>query len=89
MRWITPSTPPGTIATAHATTWQSLVYWNREAYPSLDPEHETYDPNHLSIGWTLRLQPGVVVDYDAINNNEIPDVPLQAGDNITVPQRPF
>ncbi len=31
----------------------------------------------------------VVVDYDAINNNEIPDVPLQAGDNITVPQRPF
>lgn len=31
----------------------------------------------------------VVVDYDAINNNEIPDVPLQAGDKITVPQRPF
>jgi protein involved in polysaccharide export with SLBB domain len=31
----------------------------------------------------------VVVDYDAINNNEIPDVPLQAGDKITVPQRTF
>jgi polysaccharide export outer membrane protein len=31
----------------------------------------------------------VVVDYDAINDNEIPDVPLQAGDKITVPQRPF
>ena len=31
----------------------------------------------------------VVVDYDAINNNEIPDVPLQAGDKITVPQRAF
>jgi len=31
----------------------------------------------------------VVVDYDAITNNEIPDVPLQAGDKITVPQRAF
>jgi polysaccharide biosynthesis/export protein VpsN len=31
----------------------------------------------------------VVVDYDAINDNEIPDVPLQAGDKITVPQRAF
>jgi polysaccharide export outer membrane protein len=31
----------------------------------------------------------VVVDYDAITNNEIPDVPLQAGDRLWVPQRPF
>ena len=30
-----------------------------------------------------------VVDYDAIENDEIPDVPLQAGDRIWVPQRPF
>jgi len=30
-----------------------------------------------------------IVDYDAINNNEIADVPLQAGDKITVPQRAF
>ena len=31
----------------------------------------------------------VIVDYDAITNNQIPDVPLQAGDTIFVPQRPF
>ncbi|MEM9695570.1 MAG: polysaccharide biosynthesis/export family protein [Myxococcota bacterium] len=31
----------------------------------------------------------VVVDYDAINQNEIPDVPLQPGDKVTVPQRAF
>lgn len=31
----------------------------------------------------------VIVDYEAITNDEIPDVPLQAGDKITVPQRPF
>jgi len=31
----------------------------------------------------------VVVDYEAITNNKIPDVPLQAGDTIHVPQRVF
>lgn len=31
----------------------------------------------------------VVVDYDAIINNQIPDVPLQSGDTIFVPQRAF
>jgi protein involved in polysaccharide export with SLBB domain len=31
----------------------------------------------------------VIVDYDAIIHNRIPDVPLQAGDTIFVPQRPF
>ncbi len=31
----------------------------------------------------------VVVDYEAITNNDIPDVPLQAGDTIHVPQRVF
>ncbi len=31
----------------------------------------------------------VVVDYDGITNNDIPDVPLQAGDTIHVPQRAF
>ncbi|MSP24005.1 MAG: polysaccharide export protein [Myxococcales bacterium] len=31
----------------------------------------------------------VVIDYDAITNNEIPDVPLQAGDTIHVPPRIF
>ena len=31
----------------------------------------------------------VVVDYGAITNNEIPDVPLQAGDTIHVPERVF
>jgi peptidoglycan/xylan/chitin deacetylase (PgdA/CDA1 family) len=55
----------GSIAAAHATTWQSLVYWNREAHASLDPENPSYDPNHLAIGWILRLIPGVVVPYDA------------------------
>jgi len=38
------------------------------------------------VGNTTRA---VIVDYDAITTNQIPDVPLQAGDTIFVPQRPF
>jgi peptidoglycan/xylan/chitin deacetylase (PgdA/CDA1 family) len=55
----------GSIAARHATTWQSLVYWNRGAYPTLDPDSASYDPNHLEIGWSLRLIPGVIVPFDA------------------------
>jgi peptidoglycan/xylan/chitin deacetylase (PgdA/CDA1 family) len=55
----------GSIARAHDTTWQSLVYWNRDAHPTLDPQHPSYDPNHLEVGWSLQLIPGVVVPFDA------------------------
>jgi peptidoglycan/xylan/chitin deacetylase (PgdA/CDA1 family) len=55
----------GTIAARYDTTWQSLVYWNRDAHPSLDPANQAYDPNRLEIGWILRIQPGVVVPFDA------------------------
>lgn len=53
------------IAARHATTWQSLLFWNLDMYPSLDPDDPTYDPNLLRVGWVLRLQPGVVVPFDA------------------------
>jgi peptidoglycan/xylan/chitin deacetylase (PgdA/CDA1 family)/LysM repeat protein len=53
------------IAQRYATTWQSLVYWNRTSYPSLDPANPAYNPNRLEVGWVLRLIPGVVVPYDA------------------------
>lgn len=50
----------------------------------------------LAIRWEVKLvrktKTGTVdaiVDYDAINKNEIKDVPLQPGDNITVPRSPF
>lgn len=50
------------IAKAFATTARSIAWWNRGAYPSLDPESEAYDPDHLEIGWLLQLIPGAVVD---------------------------
>jgi peptidoglycan/xylan/chitin deacetylase (PgdA/CDA1 family) len=50
------------IARTFATTARSIAWWNRGAYPSLDPESEAYDPNRVEVGWALVLIPGVVVD---------------------------
>ena len=50
------------IARSFATSPRSLAWWNRAAYPTLDPESEAYAPNHIEPGWTLVLMPGVIVD---------------------------
>ncbi|HET7181610.1 MAG TPA: polysaccharide deacetylase family protein [Candidatus Limnocylindrales bacterium] len=50
------------IARTFDTTARSIAWWNRGAYPTLDPESDSYDPDRLELGWTLVLLPGVVVD---------------------------
>jgi LysM domain len=50
------------IATGFGTKAQSLAYWNRAAYPSLDPESGRYNPNTIQVGWALRLIPNSEVD---------------------------
>jgi peptidoglycan/xylan/chitin deacetylase (PgdA/CDA1 family) len=50
------------IARRFDTKARSIAYWNRAAYPSLDPESEAYAPNRIQVGWTLVLIPGTVVD---------------------------
>jgi peptidoglycan/xylan/chitin deacetylase (PgdA/CDA1 family) len=62
---VQPGDTLGSIARRHGTTWQSLVYWNRERYDSLDPANAAYDPNRIEGGWQLLLIPGVVVSFDA------------------------
>jgi len=42
------------------TTGRSIAYWNRKAYPSLDPDKPSYNPNHLEIGWRLTIYPGII-----------------------------
>ena len=42
------------------TTGRSIAYWNRAAYPSLNPDKSTYNPNHLEIGWRLTIYPGLI-----------------------------
>jgi peptidoglycan/xylan/chitin deacetylase (PgdA/CDA1 family) len=52
------------IARAYRTSWQSLVYWNRDRYPALDPGDRAYDPDLIQAGWRLAVVPGVVLDYE-------------------------
>lgn len=53
-----------TIARRFETTARSIAFWNRDAYPSLDPESEAYAPDRIEVGWRLMLLPGVVVGAD-------------------------
>lgn len=42
----------------YRTSGRSIAYWNREQYPSLDPETARYDPDNLQRGWVLQVMPG-------------------------------
>ncbi|HYO41809.1 MAG TPA: LysM domain-containing protein [Candidatus Limnocylindrales bacterium] len=46
------------LAKRYQTSGRSIAYWNRDEYPSLDPESGDYQPNNLKVGWVLRIMPG-------------------------------
>jgi hypothetical protein len=46
------------LARLYETSGRSIAYWNRDEYPSLDPESADYQPNNLKRGWVLRVLPG-------------------------------
>ncbi len=48
------------IARRYKTTDISIAYWNRAAYPSLDPSSPKYQPNRIEVGWRLSIVPGHV-----------------------------
>lgn len=48
------------IARAYTTTPRSIAYWNRDTYPTLNPESPKYAPNNLQVGWVLKVLPGAV-----------------------------
>jgi hypothetical protein len=50
------------IARRFRTTPLSLSYWNRDRYPSLDPDASRYRPNLIEVGWRLRVIAGVEAD---------------------------
>lgn len=54
------------LARVFATDVDSIAYWNRDAYPSLDPDSPTYQPDRIEAGWTLVLIPGVKVDLSEV-----------------------
>jgi peptidoglycan/xylan/chitin deacetylase (PgdA/CDA1 family) len=53
------------IARQFDTTPRSIAFWNRDAYPTLDPDSEAYAPDRIALGWTLVLVPGTIYDDDA------------------------
>ncbi len=54
------------IARRFATDVRSIAYWNRDRYPTLDPDSPAYDPNTIAAGWQLFVIPGVVLSDDEI-----------------------
>jgi hypothetical protein len=54
------------IAKRFNTKARSIAFWNRAAYPSLDPESNDYSPNRIELGWSLVLIPGSIVDEGAL-----------------------
>ena len=61
---VVPGDSLSLIAGRYDTTWQSLVYWNKDRYPPLNPAAPGYDPNRIEIGWQLIVWPGVAVAYN-------------------------
>jgi len=46
------------IALQYDTKARSIAFWNRDRYPSLDPQAEDYAPDQIQVGWTLVVYPG-------------------------------
>lgn len=63
------------IARQFGTTARSIAYWNRAAYPSLDPDAPTYEPGLIKVGWILLLIPTTVVDEDELEEPASPPSP--------------
>jgi nucleoid-associated protein YgaU len=54
------------IAREFGTTARSIAYWNRDQYPSLDPDAAGYEPDRITVGWNLRLIPTAVFDEEEL-----------------------
>ena len=54
------------IARRFETTARSIGFWNRAAYPSLDPDSPRYNPNDIRVGWRLAIIPGAEVDEELL-----------------------
>jgi peptidoglycan/xylan/chitin deacetylase (PgdA/CDA1 family) len=60
------------IARRYKTTARSIAFWNRAAYPSLDPTSPRYAPDRIAAGWQLQVMPDTV--YDESTETEAPSL---------------
>jgi hypothetical protein len=54
------------IAKRFRTTVDSIGYWNRERYATLDPDSSHYAPSSIQVGWLLQIHPGQTTDGDDV-----------------------
>lgn len=76
------------LARKYETSGRSIAYWNRDEYPSLDPESADYQPNNLKRGWVLRVLPGQ--EYapprdDGETGEQVTPTPDDSEDDETLP----
>jgi hypothetical protein len=50
------------LAKRFRTSVDSIGYWNRERYATLDPDSSHYAPSSIQVGWLLRIHPGETTD---------------------------
>jgi peptidoglycan/xylan/chitin deacetylase (PgdA/CDA1 family) len=62
---VVPGDTLSVLGRRYDTSWQSVVFWNKDRYASLNPVSPAYDPGLLEVGWELVVWPGVVVPFDA------------------------
>lgn len=68
----------------YGTSGRSIAYWNRDRYPTLDPDAPGYDPNRIEVGWTLRILPGE--EYEPPDETPWPSVTPQP--SLVIPPAP-
>ena len=77
------------IARRYGTSGRSIAYWNRDTYPSLDPDSKGYDPNRIEIGWKLKLIPNVTLDDQVTTPSRRPTpIPIPSGSRPPAPTPP-
>jgi peptidoglycan/xylan/chitin deacetylase (PgdA/CDA1 family) len=77
------------IARRYNTTGRSIAYWNRDTYPSLDPDSKNYAPNRIEIGWKLKLIPNVTLDpQGALPTRRPTPIPIPSGSRPPPPTPP-
>ncbi len=73
------------IARTFSTDTFSLAVWNRDRYPSLDPDSEAFRPDRIQVGWQLVLIPEVEVDPEVLLESPDPGgEPTPDGDRAVV-----
>ncbi|HWP63836.1 MAG TPA: polysaccharide deacetylase family protein [Candidatus Binatia bacterium] len=82
---VVPGDTLTSIARRFATDVRSISYWNRDRYPSLDPDSPDYDPNTIVAGWQLLIVPGVVLSDDEIPTPRPTTTPIPT---LTLPPAP-